>query len=249
MAYGRNEMNEEYIEENNIIERYLLGELAEDEATEFEDEFVFNPKLRAELDAAEQLINALKSNSEKNDSVASINKNDSIESVTDNVVSLEPSDKKTTQRSRWLPLSLAANVLLGVGTVGFITTINEPKQNDSFVNVPTLTIEHSRSSQAAIPFIDHDGGLIRLDISNPTGHNIEFLKITDISEKTIKEEINVQGDPFRPWIDWSLDGSKLPPGKYQLIVGKSDNNGVQEQQTSSFEICDPALSNGNTCRY
>jgi len=53
-------MDRAYIEKHNVIERYLLGELSEEEAEAFEDRFVFDQELRDEIDVAEKMIGGLR---------------------------------------------------------------------------------------------------------------------------------------------------------------------------------------------
>ena len=52
-------MNRDYIENNNVIERYHLGKLTEEEAVAFEDLFVFDKELRDEVELAEKFIYGL----------------------------------------------------------------------------------------------------------------------------------------------------------------------------------------------
>lgn len=52
-------MDRAYIEKHNVIERYLLGKLSEEEASAFEDRFVFDEELRGEIDLTEKLIEGL----------------------------------------------------------------------------------------------------------------------------------------------------------------------------------------------
>jgi len=63
-------MDREYVERHNVIERYHLGRLTEDEADEFEDLFVFDQVLRHEVEVAEKLIYGLKRNTQTLDSTA-----------------------------------------------------------------------------------------------------------------------------------------------------------------------------------
>ena len=54
-------MSRDYIEQNNIIERYVLNQLSTEEMDAFEDRFTFDPELYEEIAATEKLIEGLQS--------------------------------------------------------------------------------------------------------------------------------------------------------------------------------------------
>lgn len=57
-------MDRSYIARHDVIERYLLGKLSEEEAAAFEDRFVFDKELLDEIELTEQMINGLRSQPE-----------------------------------------------------------------------------------------------------------------------------------------------------------------------------------------
>ncbi|MEM6484021.1 MAG: hypothetical protein AAF662_03400 [Pseudomonadota bacterium] len=55
-------MDSAYIEKNNLVERYLLDQLSEEQRASFEQAFLGNQELLDEIDRAEALLSALKRN-------------------------------------------------------------------------------------------------------------------------------------------------------------------------------------------
>ena len=254
----------DYIDEHNVIERYLLGKLSDEEASAFEDAFAFDKALCNEIDAVEKLIHGLRGVEKRQArATAARPKSPSHEDEREpnaedehntHTVSDEHGPKKAAidKPANYLPLALAANVVLAVVvTLLFFQNRQLSLTSDSVVsqvNGPAISLEITRSSAAALPTLDYSDRWITLLISGvPPGTRTLTLRLLDDSRVVVLEETNVELNPLDPWIEWLVQGALLTPGVYELELRDSQQSVDGNIVSLTFEICGAEHPPNSSC--
>lgn len=221
-------VDRKYIEQHNMIERYLLGQLNEEQAAAFEDRFTFDSALRDEIDATEKLMHGIRQTS-----AAEPNADTATETHhTDNITVLpNPPARALTGTSTFnryrLPLALAANLVLGISTVYFYQqsrSVTPPALDSGQLNPPALYLETSRSAAQNAPNISVGRGWLTLVIDNPLQqptqqiHREYRLQVRNHYNGVVLESAAFAPSPDHPWIEWLIPRNQLMPGTYQLAL-------------------------------
>lgn len=259
-------MNREYIDSNNVIERYLLGRLDEAEAAAFEDTFTFDEDLQNEINKTELLIFSLRAK-EKADSkiinpqnhgdkdAHSQGKNDQSDSTHETDISKR--DKPGSSVSRvFLPLSLAANVVLGIAVANNLIKDSGisglENLSTSAVNVPIVKLEYTRSSTNPIAKLNQTDDWVILAISDSARDGaVRSLRILDHQGNIVVEESQVAPDsvdPFNAWTDWLVHGSLLSTGVWTLEVTSIKPDGKTSVESIRFVVCDQSSRSPAQCQ-
>ena len=260
-------MDRNYIDEHNIIERYLLGKLSDEEASAFEDVFAFDKELCNEIDAVEKLIHGLHA-AEKGESRSATSRSTTPIPARDDQDMLEvriqndgqtasgnwsPKRRFTGKLARHLPMALAANVVLAVAVTLLFFENRQLSRDfdpvDSQVNGPVISLEITRSSAAVLPTLDYNEGWVTLLISGVSPDaRLLTLRLLDDRRTLVLEETGVELNPLDPWIEWLVRGSLLSPGVYELELLVSEPSTYSDIVSLSFEICGGELGTNSSCR-
>ena len=236
-------MDRQYIEDHNVIERYLKNQLSVDELEAFEDAFILDPDLLEEIDSAEALIDELPQiDTLPTTGVEGGKKNSNIVPIT---------TESQESKLRWLPLSLAANLLMAVGLGFLLLQTGSPRDIPniplSAVNIPGVNFEYLRSASVDnAPVVRRNNSWVSLRVSGALYEGMPGeLQILDANGDVVLNESEIRADPFNQWIDWMVHDSQLPPGNYELVVRSMEEGQVFTVQVP-FLVCDQG-SKENAC--
>lgn len=217
-------MDRDYVERYNVIERYVLGKLSEEEAAAFEDLFVFDEELRGEIDVVEKLVHGVRENvepkvSKEHDSDVPAR---AEELNLDDVRSKVPEYVDAGRRRRYaLPFSLAANFVLAVAMVSLLVDgggpSDEPGQLPSHINPPAVHLEVARDGDGAVPRLEIGDGWVTLLVdASLTDVGSVQLRLVDGDGQVVAETGTFENDPGRPWVEWLVERDRLQRGRYRV---------------------------------
>lgn len=204
-------MDRKYIDQNNVIERYLLGQLNQSEMDAFEDRFTFDPELYEEIAATEKLIQGLRAVSQ--------NEQDTGPHVTST-----SSNQRNTKYKTISKFSIAASITLAItSTALFIENRNLIESYPNTINqlqTPTISFETSRGITDNLPQITQGSGVATIYIDRNFIHNDHtyYLEITDEDMGVILRSEKFQPSTFGQSIEWTIERDVLAKGKYSLSV-------------------------------
>lgn len=221
-------MNRQHIDDNQIVERYLLGKLDTKEREAFEDFYVNDPELLDELDRVELLIATAAKLSDNADPI-DVKKNDA-----------NPVVEKPTINS-WKPFALAATltaVALGATSLFQQSRIGDLEQNLSALALPQanpmivdLLMDRSQSGFGQV---DRE---ITLTPHTPlVVFAIEAITSQSPQTATLRTKDGVVINSSLLYVDaqrlayWSYSPSSLKPGEYVLELGPGSS------QISSYRL-------------
>lgn len=130
-------MDREEVKRNNLVDRYLLGQLSEDEADEFEAYYLGSPETVAELETTEALLTGLRRSPQGGGKVAA----------------LRPAPAWSARAGQWF--GLAASVVAAVSLVFAFQSRSAleqarsgsaPAAIDVPINIPIVTLAATRSA-------------------------------------------------------------------------------------------------------
>ncbi len=204
-------MDHQFIAEQNLVDRYLLGRLTAAERTRFEDHFVDCPRCLEDLELARDFKASLRAG------VVGV--------VSRRLLELGP--------LAWLARPAGRTLLLGAFLVlvavpaawlaigrGDRSTSSLPPQ----VNIPTYTLRALRSDEARIPSSSASGWLslvLRVDQATFAGYR---LSVRDAAQEVVWLETGVKPD-HRGSLAVTFAPGALPPGDYRLELAGLEPGG------------------------
>ena len=204
-------MDRAYIDKHNLIERYLLGKLSEEEACAFEDCFVFDAQLRKEIDLAEKVISSVQRRCRTPQQAAAHS---------------EQMPAPPRRRDlRWAAALVSAALL---PYLYFTTQVSEPFELTSEIpsaSEPVVPLERTRGqdsiplTSAAIPQGSDAKVVLRIPIRRTDSSELELsLTRSDAGGEAIWSG-NWSSTGLRSgYLYLTIRSSYLPPGSYDLTV-------------------------------
>ena len=219
--HNDNDMNRQYIEDNHIVDRYLLDKLTEQEASAFEAFYFEHPEMLEELKIAKSMQETLRQQAYKLQAV-----------------------EKITSHSNWLKklfqpeLGFALSALLGLGVIGLVAENNRLKSVESIAyQAPLLTISQTRGSNLEIPKIgiaqSQSAVVLRLELG-PIGYPEVRLQLHDGLGDLLWQQVAKIDDPLGV-VNLVLLTREMKSGIYQLSVFP-DVDGKEALSLHKFEV-------------
>lgn len=218
-------LTKRYIDDHQVVERYLAGQLSDAERDEFEDYYAVHPDVLRELDAAAGIKLG----------VALLRESGELPAL----IAQRPAPRWRTG------LALAATVLIAVvaGAYWFRNDAAAPPilagdlsgLRASLPVAASYQVQRTRSDVDAVVALPSTGQAVRLRIrpffeARPTNYRVELLSITpDTDARTplaAADGLVLDQDGL---LTVYLDATQLQPGNYELIVaGQTGASGSNE---------------------
>ena len=202
--YSENIMNRQYIEDNHIVDRYLLGQLSAKELCEFETYYFDHPQMLEELTIAKAMHNTLREESD----------------------SLHPVQAVKT-KVNWFDwvfqpkLGFAFSAIMAFGVASLWLENSKLKSAESFVfPASSLTLSQTRGANTKIDLVkiaqDQSAVAIQL-VTGPIGYSEVWLQLKDSSDNLLWQgRSKVEGPVGR--INLVIMTHQLTSGEYMLSV-------------------------------
>ena len=222
---GDSRMNRDLVVENNLVDRYLLGQLSESEAMAFEDFYASSPETMAELEQSAQMI----------DGFTHLARNSDITQKT--VASLAEARQRKSQsgvmRMLSSPMYSAAATLVAVAAiviVGINSQLGGPggsgdthTASRTASNFPLATLGATRGSEqgALIELGDAAELVLALDVVGSADRSFTAA-VQNANGDLIHKFDNMVPDQFDS-LRLLLDAAMIPEGDYRVIVRGETN--------------------------
>ena len=227
-------MDRDYIDQNNLVERYILGRLPEQEAIKFEDRMVFDPELVRDVQATERLIDGLAETSAESSHASA------------DGCSTETADRVNRVPRYPLVAAIAANIVLGLSTIYLVSERNVVKipTTASQINPKSIVLSASRSSEKTQLTFVSDSKWVVLELSDmdPELEPYDLVLRNTTANEDIVTATEVTLDPFAPGIKWLVPGSSLSAATYSVVVTARESRSTYQ---FTFEVCDKLGSTGH----
>ena len=224
-------MDHKYIQDNQLVERYLQDKLTDEEKVAFEEHYLSNPETLAELELAEKMQDGLKG--------------------------LEESDFfEPTATSSWFnrvflsPQYAAAASILLVFSLGATGTLYRQLQTDAVFGgtqvIPIMSVRSSSQGQAASLITikrTNDWIVLLLDPGMETYPRYRALvaRVNGKDPDTIWQLDDLQPG-YEDMLAVGLPGAVLQPGEYEIrLSGASPatSDGFAEIRRVGFTVAQP----------
>lgn len=235
-------MDRDYIETHNVIERYHLGRLSEEEASAFEDLFVFDKELRDEVELAEKFVQGFQGKKERDMGAGGAIDAPPLAAAKNSLGPDSPAGEVVHAKgpkTYGLNLAIAASVLLGV-TSAFLfmqnrDLVQQQRSSISQINPPSLHLEVYRNADRPVPVLAAGGGVVTFLIdSSGSGPGPHRLRLTESDGSAVVETEAFEIDPTDPWIEWLVDRQVLQPTSYRVEL--LSGTGPASTPVSSFSF-------------
>ena len=230
-------MNRNYIESYNVIERYHLGKLTEEEAVAFEDLFVFDKELRHEVELAEKLIFGLHS-----------------QFPTSAPTESEPAPLTGTFIHNHVHWAIAAALVCIAALIPFLYYTSQLSQSELHqrellsmlaaerapsISGPVITLTQTRNGENSLPSMS-------ISIPESSKENVVLaVPILDTPFSQLKLSLSTNGNviwsgnwrrtnPVPKNLHLTIPSPILHPGNYELTV-ESDSN-IQGSMNGFFRF-------------
>lgn len=214
--YGENNMNRQYIEDNHIVDRYLLGQLSEQKLCEFEAYYFEHPQMLEELTIAKAMHESLCEESERLNLVKAVEAVKAVKAI-----------KKAKTKINWFlwlfqpKLGFAFSAILTVGVATLLLENSRLKSVESFVFPATsLTLSQTRGTNNKIDLFnipkDQSAVSIRL-ITGPIGYPEVGLQLKDSSDNLLWQGKSKIDGPVGT-VNLVIMTRQLTSGNYALSV-------------------------------
>lgn len=205
-------MDRAYIDANHIVDRYLAGQLSEDESREFECFYLDHPDMLEELHTQQALREAMVSESGLLPPAAKDNSRPFV-SLSDRIAD-------------WLspkPL-LALSGLLTVGMATLLVQNAQLRRNDvaEFASYDTLLLQQVRGAETPVVThpIDTDQPVIKLHIElGPVDAKVVEVSIYNANDKQLWTDQSAFDDKSGV-IELMLNSDHLDAGQYRITVSQ-----------------------------
>ena len=204
-------MKRQYIEDNHIVDSYLLGQLSEQELCEFEAYYFEHPNILEELTITRAMHDSFREESNRLNPVKVIKKT-------------KTKTKTKEYWFQWLPLSklgFACSAVLAVGVVTLLLENSQLKSADNFVFPATsLTLTQTRGANNKIDLVSIPQGqslvAVRL-ITGPIGYPEVGLQLKDSSNNLLWQGKSKVDGPVGV-VNLVIMTRQLISGRYALSV-------------------------------
>ncbi|MEO0574472.1 MAG: hypothetical protein AAF004_03345 [Pseudomonadota bacterium] len=217
-------MNRDKVIEDNLVDRYLLGQLSEVDAMAFEDFYASSPETMAELEQAAQMI----------DGFAHLARNSDIADKT--IASLSAArERKTSTMSRLLtsPMYSAAATLVAVAAlvlVGLNSQMNSAPQDVSMqvasntsVNFPVFTLGATRGSEQGVEIAVGDSSELVLTLDVMGSAETSFSASLQNTQGDLIQRFDALHMDSYESLNMRLSTAMVPDGDYRIVVRGAEN--------------------------
>ena len=212
-------MDRQYIDDNNIIDRYLMDQLSADEASAFEMYYFEHPEILEELTIARALRDGLRDEQDR----------------------LRPSTASEPGigwfEALFQPkLGFAISALLAIAVAGLSFQLARITP-DPIYTVPPVTLSDTRSGAVDRPVLrfseTQESVLLTLELG-PIGYKTVELHLSDENQRTIwQDRVPVEG-PVGV-VSLIVATTQLPPAGYKIDV-YPPQGGDEVLNTFEFEV-------------
>jgi len=229
-------MDEKYINENMLVERYLEGKLTAEQAASFEEQFLSSDELLNELEAAERLAQGLHD-------VSALENARMTEKPTSNVVSLFQSPRYAMAASFMLLVSLGvSSVLLQKNT-----HLSEFGSNQAIATeiIPLVSVRGVAGSEMNTLPLGETPKQFVLMIDpgfEPYSHyRATVYRLNPAKEPAMLWQVDEMLPGYEDMLALSVPSSVLSPGDYEIqLEGWLEewpaNHGFEQLDTKTFKI-------------
>lgn len=214
-------MDKTYIDKNHIVDRYLLGQLSEDEASAFETYYFEHPKMLEELTIAKAMQETLR---EERGLLSE----------------LETNVAAATWLERLFPpkLGFAFSAILSIGIVGLLIQNNALKSGtDNAYPITSLSLSTTRGGTADMPSLrivdDQPAALFHLELGQ-IGYSEVILRLQEETGRVVWEGRTTVAGPIGA-VDLVVSAESLTPAVYELAVFPPQG-GVSPLSTYAFQV-------------
>ncbi|MEM1261159.1 MAG: hypothetical protein AAGH76_02055 [Pseudomonadota bacterium] len=211
-------MNRHDVVHDNWVERYLLGQLSDDEQSEFEQFFFTCPETQEDIETTQKLIDGFGGNA-----LAALAKKHKVEVVAGTRASSGPK-----QGFNWpaLAASVVAAVSLSVAFVNFKSNNAVAPQQVASLNVPIISLGITRSVAAA-QLVELPTTPVQMVFSLDLGGEIDehfALQLLDSAGDIVWQATPLIADQYGS-VTFSLPPGLLQVGNFEFVAEPVDGNG------------------------
>ena len=211
-------MDRQSVIENNIVDRYLMGQLSETEAMTFEDFYAGSPETLLDLEQSATLI----------DSLVSSSRHDDIANVTTFMAKPKPQSRLAQFFST--PRYSVAASFLAIIALAFAGSAQMRLQNADHeslraINIPVVTLSATRGGDSGIEIATAHAKqfVLALDLGLAEASNYTAALQYTNGELIWRAE-GLVPDELQS-LTMAVPSSLMPKGDYRIIVRPSDGQG------------------------
>ena len=229
-------MDEKYINENMLVERYLKGKLTAEQAAAFEEQFLSSDELLNELEAAERLGQGLHD-------MSALENAHVTKKPTSNVVSLFQSPRYAMAASFMLLVSLGvSSVLLQKNAHLSEFDSNQPIPTEI---IPLVSVRGAAGSELnTLPLGDTPKQFVLMldpGFETYSHYRATVYQLDSAKEPAMLWQVNEMLPGYEDMLALSVPSSVLNPGDYEIqLEGWQDewpaNHGFEQLDTKTFKI-------------
>lgn len=214
-------MTRQYVVDHNVVDRYLLGQLGQDEQDAFETYYLSCPDTLDELSVTEKLMDSF--------AASALGARARRRPATDSSEKLE--SVKPRDRTRpWKFATLAASVLAAVTLAlpGLQSGSTPDFGGSEDLNIPIITLAATRSTGDA-RIIELPRAPVRVAIALDLGlanHSTYEVQLINNEKQTIWSAVNLTPDDFAA-LTFSLPPGILEPGGYEFVAKATGSEAIE----------------------
>ena len=229
-------MDEKYINENMLVERYLEGKLTAERAASFEEQFLSSDELLNELEAAERLGQGLHD-------MSALENAHVTKKPTSNVVSLFQSPRYAMAASFMLLVSLGVSSVL-LQKNAHLSEFDSNRAVPTEI-IPLVSVRGAAGSELnTLPFGDAPRQFVLMIDPGfePYSHyRATVYQLDSAKEPAMLWQVDEMLPGYEDMLALSVPSSVLSPGDYEIqLEGWLDewpaNHGFEQLDTKTFNI-------------
>lgn len=206
----------EMVSQQNLVDRYLLGQMSEREAMAFEDFYASDPETLAELETTSQMIDGLRDAQRRGDIEVS-----ATAAPRDNVVSLTSRLKRFVATPAYgMAASLAAVIAMTMSFSGSVLTARDGGGSTmtAAINIPIVTLAPTRGGDGGVQIdageADHIVFALDLGIAEAASYSA-VVETTD--GDSVWQAEGLTPDSLQS-VTLAVPKRMLPAGDYRFVV-------------------------------
>ncbi|MEM7610844.1 MAG: hypothetical protein AAF270_04160 [Pseudomonadota bacterium] len=214
-----NRINRRMVEENNLVDRYLLGQMDESEAMAFEDFYAGSPETLEELETSALLIDGMNNANRK-----------PMGSVTSIGQLKASAPAPTAAARRWFGSPaygvaasfVAALALLVAGSNYVALQDARSVASSNIINIPVVTLSPTRGGESGVEVFAGDAPqvVLALDLGLSAAASYSAALQTIDGDHIWRSE-GLEPDELQS-LTMSIARESLPAGSYRIVVRSED---------------------------